>query len=212
MADDTLAVLERTEAYEAINDATSANAGSSDRDREIVDVWVPAISRRIDELCGPVVVRTVTDERHDGGGQLIELRRSPAKTVTSVTEYWLGEPYTLTAEQDETLPDYGYLLEQVGASTFLVRRCAGLDRRFAPGRQNVKVTYEAGRYADTASVDAKFKLAASNVLVGLWSKYGGAWAQGGDPFTEVGQPKMFDELTHNVKRWLADELLAPAVF
>jgi hypothetical protein len=211
MADDTLAVLTRVEAYEAINDATSANAGAADRDHEIVDMWVPAISRRIDDLCGPVVVRTVTAERHDGGGQLIELRQSPALTITTVTEYWLGTPYVLSAEQDATLPTYGYLIDRVGASTFLVRRSAGLDCKFATGRQNIKVTYQAGRYATTATVDPKFKLAAASVLVGMWSKYGGAWARGGDPFAEGGQsPQFFDELTHNVKRWLADELLPPA--
>ena len=211
MADDLLALLSRTEAYEAINDATSANAGASDRDREVIDIWVPAVSRRVDELCGPVVARTVTDERHDGGSELIRLLRGPALTVTTVTEYAAGTGTVLTAEEDATLPADGYLFENYRSGTLLRRRRSGSDTRFASGRRNVKVTYEAGRFATTAAVDAKFKLAAASVLIGLWSKYGGAWARGGDPFTEGSQPQFFDELSHNVKRWLSDELRAPVV-
>ena len=211
MADDPLALLSRTEAYEAINDATSANAGASDRDREVVDIWVPAVSRRVDELCGPVVARTVTDERHDGGVGFVRLVYGPAFSITTVTEYAAGTATVLAEEQDDTLPANGYLIENYRSGALLRRRASGSDTRFPLGRRNVKVTYQAGRFANTASVDPKFKLAAASILIGLWSKYGGAWARGGDPFTEGSQPQFFDELSHNVKRWLSDELRAPVV-
>jgi hypothetical protein len=213
MADDTLALLSRAEAYTAINDPSTATAVTSERDDEVIDVWVPAISRRIDELCGPVVARAVAAERHDGGGRLIALRRSPALSVTTVVEYELGTARTLTRELDTTLPDYGYLLETVGTTTFITRRHAGFDRPFYPGRQNIKVDYQAGRYATTAAVDPKFKMCASAILVQMWAKYSGAWARGGDPFAEAGgtSPQFFDEVDRNVRRWLGDELRAPAV-
>lgn len=211
MSDGLLSLLDRYEAYAAINDSTSANAPGSERDREVIDLWVPALSRRVDELCGPVVARTVTDERHDGGARFVRLVQGPAFTVTTVTEYASGTATVLAAEQDATLPANGYLIENYRSGTLLRRRSSGSDARFPSGRRNVKVTYEAGRCATTADVPATFKLGAAAVLTGLWSKYGGAWARGGDPFAEGSQPQFFDELTHNVKRWLADELRAPVV-
>lgn len=209
MADDPLALLTAQEAYEAINDPTSAAATSPDRDPEFIGIWVPAISRRIDELCGPVVIRTVTDERHDGGRARIWLDHSPAASVTTLVEYASGAATTLTAEQDDTLPADGYLID--GGSVF--RRSNGSDVLFAAGRRNVKITYEAGRYATTAAVDAKFKLAAGNILTGLWKKYASAWSSGSsDPFAEiVPSRRLFNELDHEVKKYLGGELVAPAV-
>ena len=205
---DALALLSREEAYEAINDTASAQSvASPDRDPEFVGVWVPAISRRVDELCGPVVVRTVTDERHDGGVYAIQLSKSPVLTVTTLVEYASGVVTTLTAEQDATLPDDGYLLETLGSTTFVYRRSSGSDRLFAYGRQNVKVTYEAGRAADTDAVDAKFKLAAGAILRRLWSREAGAWARGGDPFTEAGVgPGFFKAIDPMVREFLSDEM------
>jgi len=207
---DLLAVLDRVEAYEAINDATSANAGASDRDAEVIDIWVSALSRRIDELCGPVVVRTVTDERHDGGRSRIWLDLAPVSSVTSLVEYDAGTVQTLTAELDDGLPEYGYLLEDDGS---IIRRNGGGDATFAYGRRNVKATYEAGRYADTASVDAKFKMAAGAILRRLWQREAGAWARATDPFTEAaggtGFYKAVDPMVHE---FLSDEeMRVPAV-
>jgi hypothetical protein len=48
------------------------------------------------------------------------------------------------------------------------------------------VEYVSGRYADTASVDAVYKLAASMALQRLWTQYAGAWARGGDVFAVEG--------------------------
>ena len=213
MADDPLALLDRVEAYEAINDTTTAVAGGSERDDEFIGIWVPAISRRIDELCGPVVIRTVTDERHDGGSGVVWLRRSPASSITTVTEYLDGTATVLSAEEDTTMPSDGYLLETLGVTSFLYRRIAGRDASFPTGRNNVKVTYEAGRYADTASVDAKFKMTAAAILRRLWSREAGAWAAGGDPFAEAGQGQVRFHKTVDpmVREFLSDELRPPVV-
>ena len=190
---DPLSILSRTEAYEAINDMQSANAGASDRDMELF-LWIGAVSRRIDQLCGPVVAREKV-EKHSGGAARLRLRTVPVLSVTSVAD----ATETVDAETYELVDDNRFV-------PYLLHNAL-----WPSGTRNLTVTYQAGRAADTDAVDPLFKLAAANVLVGLWTKYGGAWARGGDPFTEGGQPQFFDELTHNVKRWLADELLPPAV-
>ena len=186
------AVLTRQEAYEAINDPVSGGAGASDRDAEVF-LWVAAVSNRIDQLCGPVVTRTVV-EKHDGGSRIIRPRVVPVHQVDQVTiDGTVTTTWTL-------VDDYRFVpaIEH--------------DVRWPSGRRNIEITYQAGRAADTETVDPLFKLAAANVLNGLWAKYGGAWASGSDPFAEAGAgPQFFDELTHNVKRWLADEMLPPAV-
>lgn len=186
------AVLTRQEAYEAINDPVSGGAVASDRDAEVF-LWVAAVSNRIDQLCGPVVIRQVV-EKHDGGSRIIRPRVVPVHQVDQVAiDGTVTTTWTL-------VDDYRFVpvIEH--------------DVRWPSGRRNIEITYQAGRAADTESVGPLFKLAAANVLNGLWAKYGGAWASGSDPFAEAGAgPQFFDELTHNVKRWLADEMLPPAV-
>ncbi len=211
MAVDTLALLTRAEAYTAINDTVTGDLVSSDRDAAVIDIWLTAVSRRIDDLCGPVVVRTVADERHDGGSGMIWLRQSPASSITTVTEYLDGTATTLTAEQDTTLPSDGYLLETVGTTSFLHRRIAGRDDTFPAGRANVKVTYEAGRYADTATVDGKFKMTAAAAMSRLWRREGGAWGNPENPFTEGSSPGFFKVVDPMVREFLSDELRTPAV-
>ena len=213
MADDPLALLDRIEAYEAINDTTTAAAADSERDDEFIGIWVPAISRRIDELCGPVVKRTITDERHDGGRHVIRLRHVPISSVTTVTEYDGTAATVLAEETNETKPDDAYLVDGGRYDRDLRRRSGESDVNFAVGRRNVEVTYEAGRYADTASVDPKFKMTAAAILRRLWSREAGAWAAGGDPFAEAGQGQVRFHKTVDpmVREFLADELRPPAV-
>lgn len=187
-------LLDRNEAYEAINDPVTGDAVAADRDGEMF-LWVAAVSRRIDELCGPVVAREVV-ERHHGGSDVLRFRTLPVLSVTEVAvDGGVVDPSVYDLDDDNRFVPK---LEHVTV--------------WPAGRRNVTVTFEAGRVASTADVPATFKLAAATILTGLWSKYGGAWARGGDPFAEAGSgPQFFDELTHNVKRWLGDELLPPAV-
>ena len=187
-------LLDRYEAYAAINDAVSADAPGADRDAEVF-LWVSAVSGRIDQLCGPVVAREKV-EKYDGGNGILRLRTAPALSITSV------------AASGTTVDEADYeLVDDNRFTPYLLH-----TGRWPSGRRNLTVTYQAGRAEDTASVDPLFKLAAATILTGMWAKYGGAWARGGDPFTEAGSgPQFFDELTHNVKRWLGDELLPPAV-
>ena len=138
-----------------------------------LSVYVTAISKRLDMLCGPIVQRTVTAELHSGGDWWIDLQMSPIKSVTTVTEYAGTSATTLSQETIGTTPSNAYALEPWRDGLYkgrLIRRTGGIDSRFPLGRNNVTVTYVPGRFADTASVDAKFKQAASWVLSNTFRK------------------------------------------
>lgn len=133
--------------------------------------WVTAVSERVDELYGPVVARPTT-ERLNGRSAILQLRY-PVLSVTSVTEYAGTTGTTLVAENfpgGVTANDY-YL----DTSRWrLTRRSSGADSTFgAP----VVVVYEAGRYADTASVGQRWKTAVLDVLRRRWARESPAWAR-----------------------------------
>lgn len=162
---DVLDVISLGEAKEALH-------LSGPTQEPVLAVYVTALSRRLDSLCGPIVVRTVT-ERLDGGSTLLRLSYAPALTVTSVTEYNAGASQVLAAELVSTSSSYDYLLD--GA---VVHRRGGYgDARFASGRGNVVVVYQAGRYATTDVVDARFKLAARMMLRNFWRNEQGGGSQ-----------------------------------
>ena len=201
---DTLDVLTLPEAKAALN------LTGDTHDSEIA-LWVTAVSRRLDDACGPVVQRNVTEELHDGGAGSIWLHHPPVASVTSVSEFASTTETLLTAETNVTKPAAGYLVDL--AAGRVVRRSGGGAAVFAAGSSNVEVSYVAGRYATTAAVDAKFKAAAGAVLRRLWAREQGAWARGGDPFTEAGAtgPGFFKALDPMIREFLADELRAPVV-
>lgn len=196
---DTLDLISLDEAMEAI-----AMTGTGSNYEAQVEMAVTAISRRIDELCGPVVVRTITGEEHDADGGLIFLDYSPVSSVTTVTEYVSGTGTVLTAEDIDTSGDY---LLRDG----ILSRRSGFYTTSWNGR--IKVTYVAGRYATTAAVDAKFKTAAAAILRRWWAREAPAWARGGPQFDGegaggIGFFRIFDIA---VDEFLADERRPPAI-
>jgi len=107
----------------------------------------------------------------------------PVDSVTTVTEYQGSTAVTVTEEAVTTSPSPGFLCDfSTGA---LYRRAGKLDYCWYRGRRNIVVTYEAGRYADTASVDERFKRAALITLRNLWQKEQG---MGTVTFGPDGQP------------------------
>lgn len=128
--------------------------------------YVSAVSAQLDQLCGPIVTRTVTAEAHSGGVEVISLKYRPVSSVTSVTEYAGTVSTTLTAESNTAKTAANYYLD--AADGTIRRRYNGSDWVFADGRGNVVVTYVAGRAATTAAVDAKFKAAAAMMLRNVW--------------------------------------------
>lgn len=194
---DTLDVLTLAEAKSALN------ITNSDQDTEVA-IYITAVSRRLDDLCGAIVKRTITDEEYPGGLPQIALRHAPASdtattTVSAVTEYSAGTAQALTAETLTASTSYDYAID---ASTgILTRRSTWTDSTF--GNQRVKVTYAAGRYATTAAVDPKFKLAASIMLIHLWRS-----GQGFGSTLDI--PQGF-AVPNAVIELLSDELQAPVV-
>lgn len=159
---DTLDLVTLAEAKSALNIVDTTH------DTELAS-FITAVSRRLDDLCGPIVKRTVTDELHAGGTESVILRQAPAAesattTITSVKEYSAGTATTLTAETVTTSTTDDYSFDPT--TGVLRRRSTWSNRDFAT--QNVVVTYSAGRYASTAAVDPKFKQAAGIMLAHLW--------------------------------------------
>ena len=172
-------LLTRAEGYLAVGDLVSSSSGTGNHD-DTFDRWISAVSERIDEKCGPVVIRTISNEHHDGGERSIVPRYRPVSSITTIKEYDGVTATTLTAENlaGGTVTVDEYRIDPV--TSWVHRRSNGSAGTFAPTR--VILTYAAGRYANTAAVSAKFKEAASEMLVRLQKQYGVAWARGGDPF------------------------------
>lgn len=135
-----------------------------------LEAYVSAVSNAIDELVGPVVQRTITGERHEGGTSEIRLRRSPVSSITTVKVWQRGTSTTLTAESLSVAG--GYLAEPDEDDPTLL--CGELYRRSdwwsIPWEcGTVEVTYVAGRYANTAAVaGTRFHTAAVLALQNLW--------------------------------------------
>lgn len=195
---DTLDVLTLAEGQAAVVD-TSAGGVTK------LEAWITAVSRRIDDLCGPVVIRTITDERHFGNTDTLFLHHHPVQSVTTVTEYASGTGTVLTAE---TLAAAGTYLYDSRLGT-LTRRSSWSTSTFG---QDVLVTYVAGRYATTEDVDPLFKQAAVIMLTHLWRSAG---TGRGEVFDAVEGANIFGTPTFAVPRaaleLLGSEVKAPAI-
>lgn len=145
---DTLDVLTLAEGYACLRQ------GSSTANATTITYLITAVSRRLDRGVGPIVRRTLTAETYDGEGTFIQLASWPVSSVTTVTE----DGTTLTSD------DY-YIDSEKG---LLYRIQGDYDYRWELGRDNVEVTYIAGRYASTATVDEDYKQGARLMLRHLW--------------------------------------------
>jgi len=200
---DTLDVLTIAEAR------TAVGLGSSTAQDTPLAAWVTAISRQLDRLCGPIVKRTVTNEAHHGtyGQTSITVDHPPIYTTPGITltEYGTtGTGLVLTAEDHDTKPSAGYLLtrrRQGGYSGRIERRASGMGLFFD---DSVVVTYDAGRYADTASVDPLFKQAASMMLRAAWI---GEQASGTQTFPEDLTGLLGPKLLNRVAALLEGEMV-----
>lgn len=192
--------------------AVNLPSGDDSHDTDL-QLYVTGITGRVDAICGPVVQRTVSSETHDGGRSKVLLDVQHVSSVTSVSE-WLNTTETsLSEESNSSKPTSGFLLHTVGPYDWIIRRSGNADGRFPSGRNNVVVTYEAGRYADTDSVDETFKLAAASILRRIWKREQSSWAQTTDFFTDTEDPppsrRFFRAVDPMVKELLADEVLPP---
>lgn len=174
----------------------------SDDQAAQLETMVSAVSELLDNLCGPIVIRTVTDELHDANGSLIFLRNYPVASVTTVTEYLSGTGTVLTAEAVDT--SGGFLLRDG-----VIARRSGYSTTSWNG--TIKVTYEAGRYASTATVESRFKQAAAQIVASEWANYSAAWTRG-DPFAAPDGGALFGESVQKiVNKWLANDRRPPGI-
>lgn len=195
----TLDVITLAEGRAAIN----MHASDTSQDTEIA-AYITAVSQRLDQVVGPVVVRTVTAETHDGIGSTIQLHHYPVSTITTVTEYVGATGTVLTAETvgaATTANDYA-LDARYG---ILTRRSGAADTYFSLGRSRVVVTYVAGRFATTAAVSPLFKTAATVMLAHIWRR-----EQSSDPMTAY-QRSHGIAIPRVVRDLLGDEWRLPAM-
>jgi hypothetical protein len=164
---DTLDVITLAEAKSAINIASS----DTSQDTELAG-YVTAVSRRLDTLCGPVVKRTISGEQHMVSRDLyIDVRYRPIYSVAAVYEFSTdGTALPLNNETTTVKPEDGFLIDPNTRERYRIfRRSSGLMYPF-PYYGIVEVSYDAGRYADTASVDPVFKQGAAIMLAQLWRR------------------------------------------
>lgn len=184
---DTLDVLTLTEAKGilAISDTS--------QDSQVARI-ITGVSRKLDHLCGPVVARTITNETHEfatyrdwGTRDTLETDFGPVTSFTTVTNYLGTTATVLTQQVAGNSPTNGFYAQSYDPDPDLfsgvITRKTGLYRY--PFGDLVTITYIAGRYADTSSVDARFKEAAGVMLRNSWRAYQQATA----PYNEFQVPQ-----------------------
>jgi hypothetical protein len=178
----------------------------SDNDT-ILATYIGAISRRLDEVCGPIVQRTLTDELYDGGST-IWLKYKPVVSVSSVIEYDGTTATTLTQQTNSVEPSEGYVLHKERGK--LTRTVSGFPAYFEGGLQNIKVTYIAGRYTNTTTVAPLFKIAAQAFLAHVWKMNQG---MGSNTYGDYdgGISVVSFALPNRVKDLLGDEIEMPQI-
>lgn len=188
---------------------------STDTTRDAtIERLVTTVSRRLDDLIGPVVQRVVTAEEAQGHGCHLELSQGPVTAISSVVEYQGTTAVTLTRETPGTEPTDGYKAARYAPdpslmSGVLVRRSSGSTHYWWPG--SVVVTYTAGRVASTTSVDARHKEAAVLMLRNLWRSYENA-VGGVDEFDTPTQSFPTFAVPNAVRDLLTEELQDPVGF
>jgi hypothetical protein len=128
--------------------------GASTANDTDITLLITACSISIDRGIGPVVRRTITADTFDGEGTFLQLRSWPVVSVTTVVE----DGTTLTSDQ--------YLVDYEKGQ--LYRRDGDYDYPWEIGRDNVEVTYVAGRFASTSTVDAWYKQGCRLLLRHQW--------------------------------------------
>lgn len=155
-------------------------ASTDSSEDDLLAAYITAASELLDEWAGPTVARTVTSELHDGTNSSgrgwrhkILLEHRPVIAVTTVIEHRSGDPLTLLVETTTQQPTDAYLADRYSPDPTLFnghlrRRSSGEDAWWEYGRQNIAVTYMAGRVASTSDVSARFKRACAITLQNLW--------------------------------------------
>lgn len=135
--------------------SVQAAVGVGDSQTGRLASYITTVSRHIDDLCGPVVIRAIASEAHHGGTCDVLLKHRPVAAISAITESGL-------AVTDYHLDTESGLVERMAPGAVYV------GWYWRVGRWNVSVSYTAGRYATTAVVDELFKRAAAITVQYLW--------------------------------------------
>lgn len=159
--------------------------------------FITAVSRRLDEACGPIVKRTVTESHTNPAGPLFLSGKVFTGSTVTITEAYRNEtPVTVAST--------GYRVDDDGV-TATVTRWSG----WAPW---VTVQYTAGRFENTEAVQEPFVTAAGMLLQHFWRPgYGGGSETWGPPPGVLGTGLPSFGFPQAVRDLLAGELLPPAV-
>lgn len=167
MAADPLDLLTLAEAIRALH---LPDSFSNDDQLAEIEQMNTGVARDIDDLCGPVVIRNVTEWLSPAATEeAITVAKTPISSVTSIVEWLAGTSTTVTAADEDTSPTNGYLLIGTGHNQSILRRLGTGAGYWQAGDRTVVVTYAAGRYANTAAVDRKFKRVAAAALRAEWA-------------------------------------------
>lgn len=167
---------------DVLTEAEARRVVNVDEGSPVLTQLVTAVSQQLDQMCGPIVQRTITSESHDGGGRAVSLKYRPVASVTEVTEYDGTVSTALTAETNSAKATANYFVDLTAG--VVMRRSNGWDDWFPVGRGNVVVTYVAGRAATTGAVDAKFKQAAGMMLRNVWTGEVASGTESFGPFAD----------------------------
>ena len=168
----------------------------------MLEMAITACSRKIAAAVGPVVCGTVTAELHNGGSNRFYLFQSPAYSISQVVEYDGTTASTLTAETNTSQTSNQYRCNVRNGQ--MLRRDSGRTAYFPNGIDNVSVTYVAGRYTSTDTVDDRYKEACGVMLRNMWRPFEASVGSAGE-FDVPAQNFPRFAVPNAVKELLADQ-------
>lgn len=131
-------------------------------DDTLIQEILSGVSLDIKNACqAPLVRETGLIEYHEGGKKRIFLRAYPVVSITSIQDSKTPTPNEVPATDYFVRKDIG-LLEHFGRFPIPVNN---------NGQRTVwTVTFEAGRFANTAAVPADLKLVANKMIARAWGR------------------------------------------
>jgi hypothetical protein len=172
--------------------------------RELIAAATPVM----EDLCGPIVSRTVTDT-YDGGSTQIPLIQTPVVSITSVTETAGSGWVKVLTPQDPTtgtgFDAFGYSVDL--RSGIITRRAAGVAVPFITGIRNIQVVSVVGR----ANVPANLVRATRRLVRFMWQQEMQGQRPNGSTPESVGTTPSGYLVPNAVNALCAAELRVPGV-
>ena len=141
----------------------------STADDDEIQSYIDSITDPVEDYCGAVLPRTVT-ETHRPNGAVLVLREERLSAIASVTEYVGITPYVLTAATNPSQASVYCYFSDPSSPTVIERWGASGYRQAFMGP--VQVTYTAG----FATVPTSLNLAARMIVQNIWTTQRGAQA------------------------------------